>query len=249
MRLLKLGQLMVRVVGGTDREGGGSGPLLVLMHGFGAPATDLVPLFRSIRVPSEVRFAFPAAPLVLDAQAPDDYAPRAWWMIDIARMQQSLLRGEGLNLAREAPPGLPAARAAVLDMLAELEQKLDAPPERVVLGGFSQGAMLATDVALRMERPPAGLVILSGAPVCVSEWETLVSKRAGLPVLQSHGRADPTLPYAGAEWLRDFLEGSRLGVEFVPFNGGHGIPDGVLDRLGPFVMTATAKAKTQPASA
>jgi len=83
----------------------------------------------------------------------------------------------------------------------------------------------------------------------VSEWETLVSKRAGLPVLQSHGRADPTLPYAGAEWLRDFLEGSRLGVEFVPFNGGHGIPDGVLDRLGPFVMTATAKAKTQPASA
>jgi len=45
------------------------------------------------------------------------------------------------------------------------------------------------------------------------------------------------------------LEGSRLGVEFVPFNGGHGIPDGVLDRLGPFVMTATATAKTQPASA
>ena len=248
MRLLKLGQLMVRVVGGTDREGGGSGPLLVLMHGFGAPATDLVPLFRSIRVPSEVRFAFPAAPLVLDAQAPDDYAPRAWWMIDIARMQQALLRGDGPNLAREAPPGMPAARAAVVEMLGELERKLDAPPERVVLGGFSQGAMLATDVALRAERPPAGLVVLSGAPVCVDEWQSLVSKRAGLPVLQSHGRADPVLPFAGAEWLRDVLEGARLPVEWVPFNGGHTIPDGVLDRLGPFITQAAARASGKPAS-
>ena len=249
MRLLKLGQLMVRLAGGTDHEGGGNGPLVVLMHGFGAPATDLVPLFDSIQVPPEVRFAFPAAPLVLDANAPDEFAPRAWWMIDIARMQQSLLRGDGPNLAREAPPGLPAARAAVLGMLAELEQKLEAPAERVVLGGFSQGAMLATDVALRMERPPAGLVIMSGAPVCVDEWQTHASKRAGLPVLQSHGRADPILPYAGAEWLRDLLEGSRLGVEWVPFNGGHGIPDAVLARLGPFVTSAAAKAKSGPASA
>jgi phospholipase/carboxylesterase len=249
MRVLKLGQLMVRLAGGTDREGGGDGPLVVLMHGFGAPATDLVPLFRSVEVPPEVRFAFPAAPLVLDANAPDELAPRAWWMVDIARMQQSLLRGEGPDLAREAPPGLATARTAVLGMLAELEEKLRAPPERVILGGFSQGAMLATDVALRMERPPAGLVILSGAPLCVGEWQTLVSKRAGLPVLQSHGRADPILPYAGGEWLRDLLEGSRLAVEWVPFNGGHGIPDGVLDRLGPFVTTAAAKAKSEPASA
>ncbi len=231
---------MVRLAGGTDREGGGSGPVLVLMHGFGAPATDLVPLFRSVRVAPEVRFAFPAAPLVLDPSAPDDFAPRAWWMIDIARMQTSILSGEGPVLARQTPPGLPAARAAVRDMLLSLERELDAPPERVVLGGFSQGAMLACDVALRAERPPAGLVILSGAPVSVDEWQTLSAGRAGLPVLQSHGRSDPILPYAGAEWLRDLLEGSKLPVEWVPFNGGHGIPDAVLERLGPFVTRATA---------
>jgi phospholipase/carboxylesterase len=241
MRLLKLGQLMVRVVGGTDREGGGDGPVLVLMHGFGAPATDLVPLFRAIQVPPEVRFVFPAAPLLLDAIAPDEVAARAWWMIDIARLQASMLRGDAANLARETPAGLPAARAAVRDMLSALETELSAPPERVVLGGFSQGAMLATDVTLRAERPPAGLVILSGAPVCVDEWTELAPKRAGLPVLQSHGRADPVLPFQGGEWVRDLLEGSRLPVDFVPFNGGHGIPSGVLERLGPFVVSATSR--------
>jgi phospholipase/carboxylesterase len=241
MRLLKLGQLMVRVAGGTDREGGGDGPVLVLMHGFGAPATDLVALFRAIQVPPEVRFVFPAAPLLLDAISPDEVAARAWWMIDVARLQASILRGDGVDMARETPPGLATARAAVREMLTALEQELSAPPERVVLGGFSQGAMLATDVALRAEQAPAGLVILSGAPICSDEWKELAPKRAGLPVLQSHGRSDPILPYQGAEWLRDLLQGSRLPVEFVPFNGGHGIPSGVLERLGPFVVSATSR--------
>jgi phospholipase/carboxylesterase len=240
MRLIKLGQLMVRVTGGIDREGGGDGPVLVLMHGFGAPATDLVQLYRAIRVPPEVRFAFPAAPLLLDASAPDDAAPRAWWMIDLARMQSSVLRGDGEQLTRETPPGMATARAAVNDMLGALERELGAPPERVVLGGFSQGAMLATDIVLRAERPPAGLVILSGAPVSIEEWRELAPRRAGLPVLQSHGRADPVLPYAGGEALRDLLEGSRLKVEFLASNGGHGIPSGVLERLGPFVVSATS---------
>jgi phospholipase/carboxylesterase len=240
MRLLKLGQLMVRMVGGVDREGGGDGPVLVLLHGFGAPATDLVQLHRALVVPPEVRFVFPAAPLLLDANAPDELAARAWWMIDLARMQQAMLRGDGALLARQTPPGMAVARAAVSEMLAALERDHGAPPERVVLGGFSQGAMLATDLVLRAERPLAGLVIMSGAPVSVEDWQQLAPKRAGTPVLQSHGRSDPILPYEGAEWLRDLLEGSRLNVEFLPFNGGHSIPSSVLDRLGPFVVSATS---------
>lgn len=231
---------MVRMVGGVDREGGGDGPVLVLMHGFGAPATDLVQLHRAVQAPPEVRFAFPAAPLLLDANAPDELAARAWWMIDLARMQQSMLRGDGALLARQTPPGMAMARAAVNEMLTALERDHQAPPERVVLGGFSQGAMLATDVVLRSERPPAGLVVMSGAPVSVEEWKQLAPKRAGMPVLQSHGRADPILPYEGAEWLRDLLAGSRMNVEFFPFNGGHSIPSSVLERLGPFVVGATS---------
>ena len=44
-------------------------------------------------------------------------------------------------------------------MLSALEVELSAPPERVVLGGFSQGAMLATDVALRAERAPTAITL------------------------------------------------------------------------------------------
>lgn len=233
MQERKFGDLTVRLAGGTNRERGGDGPLCVLMHGFGAPATDLVPLFRALNVPREVRFAFPAAPLLLDPSAPPEYAPRAWWHIDMLRLQSSI-RDEPEKLARQKPAGLDAARAAVEGMLDAFERELGTPRERIVLGGFSQGAMLACDVVLRSERSPAGLVVMSGAPVCLEEWQKLAPARKGLRVLQSHGRADPVLPFHGAEFLRDLLRGAGLLVEWVPFGGGHGIPDGVLERLGAF---------------
>ncbi|HEX6766556.1 MAG TPA: hypothetical protein VF103_13780 [Polyangiaceae bacterium] len=245
MRTLTLGGLETRLAGGPDREGGGDGPLLVLLHGFGAPGTDLVPLWRSLRVPAEVRFAFPAAPLVLDETAPPEFAPRAWWMIDILRLQRAIEQGReaALALAKEPPPaGMAEARERVEAFLDACETELAAPRERVVLGGFSQGSMLACDVTLRTDRPPARLVILSGAPVSEPEIRALAPKRAGLHVLQSHGRADPILPFAGGEYLRDLLRESGLDVEWMPFAGGHGIPDGVLERLGPFVAEISAPA-------
>jgi phospholipase/carboxylesterase len=240
---MKLGQLTARVTGGTDREGGGDGPVLVLFHGFGAPGTDLVPLYRALDVPREVRFVFPAAPLVLDPRAPDELAPRAWWLIDIIGLQQAIAQGRSVELAREKPPGLDEARELVTGFLAALESELSAPLERVVLGGFSQGAMLACDVALRSPRSPAGMVLLSGSPVSVPEWRERAPARAGLPVLMSHGRSDPILPYAGGVYLRDLLVEAGLAVEFVEFNGGHGIPDGVLERLGPFLRARAAASK------
>jgi phospholipase/carboxylesterase len=238
VREVKLGGLDVVLAGGTDREGGGDGPLLVLFHGFGAPGTDLVPLWRSIRVPPEVRFAFPAAPLILDPTVPPEFAPRAWWMIDVLRLQRAVQGGleTALVLAKEPPPaGMAEAREIAESFLDACDEKLGAPRERMVLGGFSQGAMLACDLTLRGARPPGRLVVLSGAPVSEPEWRALAPKRAGLRVLLSHGRADPILPFAGGELLRDLFTDAGLEVEWVAFSGGHGISDGVLERLGPFV--------------
>jgi phospholipase/carboxylesterase len=238
VRELTLAGLDVRLAGGSDREGGGDGPLLVLLHGFGAPGTDLVPLWRSLRVPPEVRFAFPAAPLILDPSAPAEVAPRAWWLIDILRLQRATQGGReaALALAREPrPPGMAEAVERVEALLDAFERELAAPRDRIVLGGFSQGSMLACDLTLRSARPPARLVILSGAPISELEWRTLAAQRAGMRVLQSHGRMDPILPFGGGEHLRDLLREGGMEVEWIAFGGGHGIPDGVVDRLGPFV--------------
>jgi phospholipase/carboxylesterase len=234
MKELKLGSLRAQLCGGTDREGGGSGPIVVLMHGYGAPGTDLVSLWRALAVPKEVRFVFPEAPLELG------FGGRAWWPIDMVRLQDRFTKEGAARLIDEVPPGIDEARAAVLELLDALERDFAAHADKIVIGGFSQGAMLATDTVLRSTRAFAGLVIMSGTLISHSQWLPLMAARKGLPVLQSHGRADPVLPFAIAERLRDELGAAGIPVEFTPFNGGHGIPEPALDGLARLLQRVAA---------
>src|SRR4051812_26327447 len=104
MRTERLGGLRARLLGGADGQGGGEGPLVVLMHGFGAPGDDLVELARFMRVPKSVRFLFPEAPLSLD----EGYG-RAWWLLDLALFERRA-RGERVDRSQEVPDGLKEAR-------------------------------------------------------------------------------------------------------------------------------------------
>jgi phospholipase/carboxylesterase len=212
---------------------------VILLHGFGAPGTDLAPLAGEIDAPESVRWLFPMAPLLLDPGAPEAHAPRAWWLIDMVELQVAAMTGEFSALAERSPAGIVEARSALESLLDAAERELGVAPNQIVLGGFSQGAMLATDTVLRTKRAFAGLVILSGTLLSRNEWVALAPARRGLPVLQSHGRSDPILPFSLAEELRDLLSTAELSPEWLPFSGGHGIPAPVLVRLGAFLRRLT----------
>lgn len=232
MRMASFGGLAVRLAGGSDGNGGGDGPLVVLMHGFGAPSDDLVVLGDLLEVPSGTRFAFPAAPIALELWA----GARAWWMIDLARYESIWTGGGDLRaLSEDEPPGLAEVRGRVDAMLDELQGELAVAGSRIALGGFSQGAMLACDVALRSDRPLAGLVILSGTFLCRSIWLERMAARRDLPVFQSHGHADPLLPFSLAEDLREAMRAAGLEVDWLPFGGGHEIPPPVLSGASSFL--------------
>jgi phospholipase/carboxylesterase len=224
-----LGGLKVRIIGGDDRQGAA----VVLMHGFGAPGTDLLPFASEIEAPAGTRFVFPEAPLQLPAELG---AGRAWWHIDMMQLQLALMTGQVRELRRSIPEGLAEASAKVTAMLGALVA--DFGVERLVLGGFSQGAMLACDVALRSSEPLAGLVMMSGSYLAEDEWAPLMPKRKDLPVLMSHGRDDPLLPFSLAEALRDALVAAGLDVSWVPFDGGHGVAPRVVGELSAFVQRA-----------
>jgi len=224
--------------GGADGNGGGEAPLLVLLHGFGATGQDLVPLGQELGGPA-LRFACPAAPLALEP-GPADRVGRAWWLIDMLELQRAVMFRDFDTLMNRAPAGLTEARTAVTELLTELEREHGMVRSKLVLGGFSQGAMLATDVTLHLEQPPAALAIFSGSLINRQEWLPRMKARAGLPVLQSHGDADPVLSFEIAEKLRDELTSAGLDVEFIRFKGGHGIPAApvmALDRLVKRVTT------------
>ena len=235
MREVHIGGLKVRLVGGLDGHGGGNGPMVILLHGFGASGDDLVPLADVIDVPSATRWLFPEAPLSLNMGFGDS---RAWWIIDFARIQADRAAGRIRDLSIEVPQGLALARERMLTFLKELPRQLPIDYRKTVIGGFSQGAMLTCDAILHTEYPFAGLVQLSGNLLAKEVWTPLMPKRKGLPVFQSHGTQDDILPSIGAERLRDTLTQSGLAVEWHSFRGGHEIPEAVLRRLSTFIMTA-----------
>jgi len=231
MRMERWGGLQCRIVGGNDGKGGGQGPAVILLHGFGAPGDNLVPLWQEIAAPVGTRVIFPEAPLSLNWGGEE----RAWWLIDIERRNREIAAGRVQNVARDVPKGLAEARGLVLALLEDVERRLGVPPRRTVLGGFSQGSMLSCDVALRTERALAGVVLLSCSLLAQDEWGPLMARRRGLPVLQSHGSADSVLPMFLAEQLRDLLTKAGVAVQWVGFRGGHEIPAIVVDRLGIFL--------------
>ena len=221
MRVANLGGITVRLTGGSDGSGGGDGPVVVLLHGFGAPGDDLVPLGPALNLPPAVRFAFPEAPLVLPGLF---MGGRAWWMIDVGRFERAAMSGTMDQLADEVPEGMAEGRDRVVAMLDALQGELAVAGQNLVLGGFSQGAMLACDVALRDGRPLAGLALMSTTLLARPEWVPLMAARAELPVFQSHGRSDPLLPFSLADELCSELTRAGVAVDWVAFEGGHEIP-------------------------
>lgn len=235
MREALLGGLKVRLTGGSDGQGGGNGPVVMLLHGFGAPGEDLVPLADAIDATAGTRWLFPEAPLSLNMGFGDS---RAWWIIDFARIQADRAAGRIRDLSVEIPQGLALARERMLAFLTDLPRQLPIDYKKTIIGGFSQGAMLTCDAVLHTDYPFAGLVQLSGNLLAQAVWEPLMGKRNGLPVFQSHGTQDDILPHIGAERLRDMLTQSGLAVEWHSFRGGHEIPEPVLQRLSGFITKA-----------
>lgn len=215
----------------------GDGPVTcVLLHGFGAPGDDLVALAQYIRLPSpsQVRFVFPAAPIELGGLYGDS---RAWWRLDLERLERELSSGQERDRRSEIPDGLVDARTKLAAWLTALEARYSFDTTKLVLGGFSQGAMLSLDAALHRATPPAAIIQLSGTLIAESQWRPLYAKLATVPILQSHGRVDPLLPFSIAELLRDDLTAAGAKVTFMPFNGAHEIPPPILDAAGTLLAT------------
>ncbi len=206
-----------------------------MSHGYGAPGDDLVPigallLRRFPELAETTRFVFPEAPLSLNISG--FYDARAWWQIDVGRYERAMVDGTLDEQLDERPEGLAEARRKLRSVVDTVLQEAGLGMNRLVLAGFSQGAMLTTDLSLRLEESPAALGIFSGFPVCRSEWRTLASRRKGLRVIQSHGTQDPLLPFPIASTLVELLKEAGLQVDFQPFDGPHTIPESVVDSFG-----------------
>jgi phospholipase/carboxylesterase len=183
----------------------GPAPMLVLMHGYGSNEHDLfelAPYLDPRLVVVSVR-----APIVL---MPGSYA---WFEIAFT--------AEGIVSDPRA-----AARSAELlaAFVGEAAAAYGADPQRIYLGGFSQGASMAAIVALSRPDLAAGAIVMSGLlPSEVMDAAAAPETLAGRAFLVTHGAEDVVVPIAHGRATRRMLEGLPVALTYREYHMGHTI--------------------------
>jgi phospholipase/carboxylesterase len=210
------GLKVARVSDMREDERGGSA--VVVLHGWGAPGDDLVPLAEALQRPG-VRFFVPAAPL------PEMGGGRAWWHLD-PNARPPHASTDQLPPGFRPNPAVVAVRAAVQTLLATVVDRY--APASLALAGFSQGAMLSIDVALA-GAPGVDLVVAMSGVLLMDSVSALTAPHPTRPrFLLTHGRRDPVVPFPNGDRCRELLEKHGFSVTWRPFDGGHEIPPPVL---------------------
>ena len=176
---------------------------LVLLHGWGADADDLLDL-------GELLVGAQVSVVALRAPEPHPFGSgRQWYGLQPIDWSQ-----------------LPGAREALQQRLAAMAGSV--PLQSTVLLGFSQGGAMALDVGSTL--PLAGIVACSGYPH--EGWQPAGGTA---PVLLSHGREDPVVPFAASEEVQRRLQEAGTAAELLAFEGGHTIEASVLPQISAFV--------------
>src|SRR5687768_3915698 len=150
--------------------------VLVLTHGRGVDESDLFPLADLLDPERRLAVFAPGGPHRIPGQP-----GKHWYVVE--------------RVGFPDPPSFDAAYRLLDGWLADVEAETGVPPERTVLGGFSQGAVMSYALGLGRGRPvPAAVVGLSGFVPEAEGWEPDLGSRAELPVYVSHGAADPIIP-------------------------------------------------------
>ena len=204
--------------------GDGPCPTVLALHGWGASAHDLIGLAPQIQQ-GEVVFLCPQGPVVLEP-APGQRA-FGWFP----------LTGAG----EVAPAAIVGARGVLEAFLEDALECYPIDPKRLVALGFSQGGVMAYDLALgRPERFAALVALSSWLPDAVLEGLPENEARAALPTLLIHGSRDPMISIENAQAARARL--GELGIEAAwgEYEMGHEISSQALQDLlgwlaqGPF---------------
>ncbi len=169
---------------------------MILLHGWGADAEDLIPLGQSLinQLDKDVELISFNAPYKLE-------------------------NGCGRNWYSLFPADWIQANNAINELKVRL-QKLDLsriPFEKTVLLGFSQGGAMA--LATGVSFPFAGLVGCSAYP-----HPDFVPPVSAPPIFLTHGKDDNIVPLEASMRFVEIFTNHGGNIELHTFEGGHEIP-------------------------
>jgi phospholipase/carboxylesterase len=196
--------------------------LLVLFHGRGADELDLLPLLDVLDPERRLLGVTPRGPLTLPPGGRHWYAVHEIGYPDPSTFLPTFERTSAWLDAF-------AAEAAI-------------PPERIVFGGFSQGAVMTYALSLAHGRPrPAAIAAFSGFVPTVDGFE-LDLERPLPPAAIGHGVFDPVISVEWSRRARALLESAGGEVVYRESPLPHAIDVGFASEVGSWLTGVLARA-------
>jgi phospholipase/carboxylesterase len=179
---------------------------LVLFHGRGADEHDLVPLLDVLDPEHRFVGITPRGPVSLPPGGAHWYAVREIGYPD------------------------PSTFLSTYELVGEWLDGLGFPPERTILGGFSQGAVMSYAMSLGRGRPrPPSVLALSGFVPTVEGFELDLGPDPPLPRYAiGHGTLDPVIRVEWSRRARTLLEEAGAEVRYAEYPLPHAIHPGFL---------------------
>ncbi len=174
---------------------------LVLLHGWGADAQDLVPMGKILTQGFKDRFE------IVSISAPQPHPS---------------------GVGRQWYPLYPHEWEQVPNAVLDLERRLNnlcfdqIPLEKTLLLGFSQGGAMALELATKQKF--AGVFALSAYPH--PRWQPLKEMS---PIFICHGNIDQVVPKDASQKSFDILRRNGIKSDLYFFEGGHEIPNDLID--------------------
>ena len=204
--------MIARVVREAAGEAAGT---LVLLHGRGTDEHDLLPLLGVLDPKRRLRGITLGAPLALPPGG------KHWYAVH-----------------RIGHPDPATFATTYAELTAVLDDELGVDWSQTVVGGFSQGGVMAYAVGLGPGRPvPAGILAMSSFVPRLDDggWEPDFASRPRLPVAHVHGEQDPIIGIEFARDARDRIEAAGLPLLYREFPGGHHVDPRLLTELAGWV--------------
>lgn len=185
----------------------GKPALVLLMHGVGSNETDM------FRLADE----FTGNVVVVSARAPFSIAPGryAWFALEVSNGVRKINEEQAEK-----------SRQIINLFVNQLSERYGTDTQRVYLGGFSQGGIMAYSVGLTYPQKFAGIFAFSSR--LLSEVRPLIKDKKALEHLKifiAHGTQDQTLTIEYAREAKRFLEPLLPRLEYHEYDMPHTIID------------------------
>jgi phospholipase/carboxylesterase len=186
---------------------------VILLHGLGADGNDFVSIVAELEIITHLplRFVFPNAPkraITIN----NGYVMPAWYDIVSMEMNQRADR-KGIDESVKQ-----------IQQIIEHEKTLGISEDKIIMAGFSQGAVIAMVTGIFHLQKLKGILALSGyLPYTTTDLQQAPAANHQTPIFLGHGMQDNVVPFIFGRGSYEVLKKSGFNVAWHDYPMGHSV--------------------------